>query len=350
MAAWSDSDRETDPRRWGLAHAILAPNAHNLQSWLVSLDEPDTIVLYMDRQRLLPETEPFDRQLMMSQGTFLELLDIASRERGYRARIAYFPDGPFDEAPDRRAIARVTLVRDPAVARDELFAQIVRRRTNRAPYLPTAPTSAETDALRASVRGPVSVGLAGPDRPEKMAALRDIAREAWRIELTTPGPILESYRVLRVGPEEISRHRDGVSVNEPMARLVVALGLLDRTTPPPPDSYVIRKQVDDFNRKIDATPAFFWLTTSGNDRAAQLEAGRAYARTQLAATAQGLSMHPLQQALQEYPQQAGPHAAIRAALGVTDPAGTVQMWARLGRAPAVDPAPRRGLDKHILPA
>ena len=33
----------------------------------------------MDKlQRLLPETDPLSRQIMMSQGTFIELLDIAA--------------------------------------------------------------------------------------------------------------------------------------------------------------------------------------------------------------------------------------------------------------------------------
>jgi hypothetical protein len=90
------------------------------------------------------------------------------------------------------------------------------------------------------------------------------------------------------------------------------------------------------------------MTSDGNDRATQLNAGRAYARVQLAATAHGVVMQPLQQALQEYPEQARPHADIHRLLGAAAPAQTVQMWARVGYAPPVDPAPRRGLDAHIV--
>ena len=86
----------------------------------------------------------------------------------------------------------------------------------------------------------------------------------------------------------------------------------------------------------------------GNDRATQVRAGRAYARAQLAATAHGLSMHPLQQALQEYPEQAPHYAAIHALLGAAPGRNTVQMWARLGYAPPVEPAPRRGVQAHLL--
>jgi len=59
-------------------------------------------------------------------------------------------------------------------------------------------------------------------------------------------------------------------------------------------------------------------------------------------------MQPLQQALQEYPEQAGPYADIHRLLDAPAPAQTVQMWARVGYAPAVQPAPRRGLEAHIL--
>ena len=71
-------------------------------------------------------------------------------------------------------------------------------------------------------------------------------------------------------------------------------------------------------------------------------------RAQLAATAHGLAMQPLSQALQEYPEQAGPYAQIHALLGAAAPQQTVQMWARLGYGPAIGPAPRRGVAAHLV--
>jgi hypothetical protein len=126
---------------------------------------------------------------------------------------------------------------------------------------------------------------------------------------------MESMKVLRVGPTEIAQHRDGISINEPMVRALAAVGLFDRSKAPGPDDTATTQQIKDFNAKIEATPAFFWMVTDGNDRRTQVNAGRAYVRAQLAATAQGLSMHPLQQALQEYPEQAGPYAAIHRLVG-----------------------------------
>ena len=126
--------------------------------------------------------------------------------------------------------------------------------------------------------------------------------------------------------------------------------MFDRSKAPAPDGQATTGQVKDFGEKLASTPAFLWLVTDGNDRTTQVEAGRAYARVQLAATAHGVSMQPLQQALQEYPEQAGPHAAIRRVLSAMPGASTVQMWARVGFAPQVDPAPRRGLAAQLVRA
>ncbi len=361
VAAWSAAGAETtDVRRWILSYAILAPHSHNLQSWIVDLRQPGEITLQCDLTRLLPETDPLSRQIMMSQGTFLELLDMAARQKGLRADIELFPQGVFDAIkPDTRPTARIRLVTDAAVKPDPLFAQVLKRRTNREAYEAREPEAAKLQAIAASVAAPAVPFMAGVPlragfvsgaQPQPLQQHRAIAMEAWRIELVTPRTILESYKVLRVGPSEIAQHRDGLSINTPMVRALSALGLFDRTKAPGPDDTATTGQIKDFNAKLSTTPAFFWLVTEGNDRKTQINAGRAWVRAQLAATAQGLSMQPLSQALQEYPEMAKPYAQIHALLDAPPPRATVQMWARLGYAPAIGPAPRRGLDAHLVKA
>ena len=359
VAAWQPPPPPapgSDVRRWILAHAILAPHSHNLQSWLVDLRQPGEIALYCDRTRLLPETDPFSRQIMMSQGTFLEMLDLAARQQGLRADIELFPEGEFDPkvAPANGLTARIRLTPDTAVRPDPLFAQVFRRHTNRSAYEMKAPELAATQAIESAAMGlgdalKLRVGFAGP-QDARIAEHRAIAREAWRIELVTPRTMMESMKVLRVGPTEIAQHRDGISLNDPMVRALAAVGLFDRSQAPGPDDSATTGQIKDFAKKIEATPAFFWMVTDGNHGRTQVNAGRAYVRAQLAATAAGLSMHPLQQALQEYPEQAGPYAAIHRLLGAEPARQTVQMWARLGYAPPVGPAPRRGLEAHLVAA
>jgi hypothetical protein len=339
-----------DLRRWILSYAILAPHSHNLQSWIVDLTSPDEILLRCDLDRLLPETDPYSRQIMMSHGTFLELLDIAARERGVRAAIELFPEGAFGpEKLDQRPVARVRLEPDPSVQKDPLFAQILRRHTNRNLYDLQRPVSAEVQRAMADAVKPNALrfGFVGTDSPERLRQHRAIAAEAWRIELTTPRTILESFKVLRVGASEVARHRDGLVVMDPMVVLLDRVGLFDRSRAPTADGYATTSQIKQFNEKLESTPGFLWMVTDGNDRATQVNAGRAYARVQLAATAHDVAMQPLQQALQEYPEQAQTHDGIRLLLDASHPGQTVQMWARVGYAPPVEPAPRRPLNAFV---
>ena len=355
IAAWAGPGDEPDLRRWIVAHAILAPHSHNLQSWLVDLRTPDEIGLRCDRKRLLPVTDPFSRQIMMSHGTFLELLVLAARQRGQRAEITLFPQGAFDERTvDDRPVARVRLVPDASVQPDPLFAQVLKRRTNRNAYDSARPVPAEGWQALASAMvlpdapAPLAFGHVGLDDAAALQRHRAIASQAWQIEMTTPAAMLESFKVLRVGAREIAEHRDGLSLTSPLVVAMTKLGLFDRSQAPAPDSDATTSQLRDFDTKIVTTPGFLWITSEGNERPTQINAGRAYARVQLAGTALGLSMHPLQQALQEYPEQAQPYAAIHALLGAQRPANTVQMWARVGYAEPVGPAPRRGLDAHLV--
>ncbi|MDP3754296.1 twin-arginine translocation pathway signal protein, partial [Polaromonas sp.] len=296
IAAWNGPAADTaDVRRWILSYAILAPHSHNLQSWLVDLRQPGEITLYCDLTRLLPETDPQSRQIMMSHGTFLELLDLAAKQKGLRADITLFPQGEFGPATlDKRPVARIVLAADAGIKPDPLFADILKRHTNREAYEMREPAAGALQAIAASVAPfPIRTGFVGPSQPDLLQQHRAIAMEAWRIELVTPRTILESFKVLRVGPREIVEHRDGLSINTPMVRALTALGLFDRSKAPGPDDTATTGQIKDFNTKIAATPAFFWMVTEGNARTTQVNAGRAYARAQLAATAQGLAMQPL---------------------------------------------------------
>ena len=353
IAAWKGPGAEPDARRRILGYAILAPHSHNLQSWLLDLRTPNEIVLRCDLTRLLPETDPFSRQIMMSHGTFLEVLDIAAREHGLKTEISLFPEGPFGPSTlDRRPVARIRLAPDPSTPKDPLFAQILKRRTNRSAYDIARPVPAEAwQAMLESVEpNPLRFGFVGLDQPDALQRHRAIATEAWRIELTTPRTIMESYKVLRVGADEIQQHRDGLVVLDRMPVLMSKVGLFDRSKAPAPDDYVTTSQIKDFTAKLGSTPGFLWMVSDGNDRVTQVNAGRAYARVQLAATAFGVSLQPLQQALEEYPEQAAPYAEIRKLLGAPQPAQTVQMWARAGFAPPIGPAPRRGVDAQLIRA
>ena len=109
-AAWHNPGAgESDIRRKALSYAILAPNPHNMQPWLVDLSTPDMAILSLDTSRLLPATDPYGRQIVIGCGAFLELLTLAANAFGANLSITLWPDGEPAQYLDDRPFAAVAL-------------------------------------------------------------------------------------------------------------------------------------------------------------------------------------------------------------------------------------------------
>jgi hypothetical protein len=354
VAAWRAPEPELELRRFVLSYAILAPNPHNLQPWIADLRNPDEIALRLDPDRLLPATDPFGRQILMGAGAFIELLALAAAERGHRADVILFPEGEPGKNIDGREFARIRLVPQPEIRRDPLFKYVLARRTDRRTFDPERLVSAgDIELLRAAATSlPVRFGFAGsaggpPSDIARLTEIRKIVREAWRVEVTTEPTMMESMRLLRFGSSEIGKHRDGVTITSPIAVILAKAGLIDVSKFPSPDSRITAGLIADFDAITASTPAYLWIATEGGSRVRQIDAGRAYARVNLAGVAAGLVMQPNEQALQEYAAVADQYQAIHQLLEAPTPRYTVQMLARVGYLPsnvaAASPAPRRGL-------
>ncbi len=332
---------EQDPRRRAITWAMLAPNPHNMQPWLVDLRQPGEITLHVDRTRLLPQTDPFGRQVMIGQGTFLELLVLALAAEGYRAEVAMFPEG---ESPanliDDHPVARVSLIRDPAARPDPLFRQIPRRRSTKTEYAARPVKAEHLAALMVSHRTTSNLLLAFATGKEQLDALRTIATQGSEMEMQTPRTHKESIDRLRIGASEIRAHRDGISLSGPMIWALRQLGTLTPEKALTPGTTAWESGRDYVMKGYASAVAFGWIASPGNARAAQVAAGRAYVRLNLKATELGVAMHPHSQTLQEFPEMAQLHRAIHDATGVPE-GHTLQMFFRLGYAPVPGPTPRR---------
>ncbi len=334
-----------DVRLRALAHAVLAPNAHNTQPWLLDLARPFEIALYVDRDRLLPETDPPFRQAHVSQGTFLELLDIAARELGHRPEIALFPGGDYgDSVVEDRPVAAVRLVPDPGVAKDPLFAQIPRRASNKRVYQGGRPLPAEALDALAGAAGAGEHEVRVITDPDVRARLAEVCRSAMAIEVASRARGEETARWFRFDDAEVEAKRDGFGVAQSgrtgFEKWFAESFLLSRRDAADPRGTFARGAVDQTRDQATSAAAFGLLSTRANTRRDQILAGRAYVRINLAATARGIAMHPLSQVLQEYPDMAALQQTFRTIAGV--PAGhTVQMLFRLGLAEPAVHSPRR---------
>ena len=115
-----------DPRLFALSYALLAPNPHNRQPWLIELKGQDGFRLHRDETRNLPHTDPFDRQIFVGLGCFLEQAAIAATLRGKTATIDLFPEGTDG------VIADVVLTEGADT--DPLAAHMLERRSCKEPF------------------------------------------------------------------------------------------------------------------------------------------------------------------------------------------------------------------------
>ncbi len=338
-----------DPRLDAFRHAILAPNPHNLQPWRIRLIGTDQAELTCDLARRLPQTDPFDRQIVIGFGCFIELAAVAASRRGMRMEVEAFPDGAGEPRLDSRPVARLRFVSQPGLVADPLAAVIRDRRSAKVPYDLTRPvTAGNLVTLGGSASSLVRFDHARSEN--EVRALRDLVKAAFALEFNTPLALGESIDVLRVGSREIDANPDGISLSGPLFETLSLLGA-DRVREEArnPQSSSAKNQIEKYRQLFQATPGFVWLTGLGNSRSHQLAAGRSYVRLNLLATQLGLGLHPVSQALQEYPEMAALFAEARRLCRV-GPDETLQMLARVGYAGSVPPTPRWPMETKLIRA
>lgn len=329
---WALAGSYDDPRLNALSFALLAPNPHNLQSWMVGLEGADALTLYRDAGRRLPETDPFDRQITIGLGCFLEQMVLAAGAAGLAVDLTLFPEG--EEGPVAHAVFRDGGSADP------LAIHILDRRSCKEPF--------EDRAVPGILASQLEL-LADiyTDAPT-VAALKDLTWAAWEVEALTPRTMQESVDLMRFGKAEINANPDGISLGGPFLESLMVVGLLSREAQADPASTGFRQGVKMYRKMLSATPAYAALTSATNTRDDQIAAGRRWLRLNLAATGMGLSLHPVSQSLQEYPEMAPLYAQAHALLA--RPGHRVQMLGRLGYGPAIPRSPRWPLEAKLIDA
>jgi hypothetical protein len=332
-----------DPRLDALSYALLAPSPHNRQPWKVALRSENELSLFCDLERRLPETDPFDRQITIGLGCFLEALRMAAANIGYALDVERFPKGEPSSRLDARAVAAVRF-KQAEVKKDPLFEQLLNRHTNRSHY------DLEREVASATLVDLLAENMAQGSVDNKFRdGMREFTWSAMERELTTSRTMAESTKLMRIGKKEIIAKPDGLSMGGPMFELMNKVGMFSRESMADPNSIATTSGLDSIQGYMRTSMGYVWISTENNSRLSQLKAGEQWLRLHLKATELGLAMQPQSQALQEFAEMEEFHQSVHEVLGV-DSSETVQMLGRIGYAENAGPSPRWPLETIFVNA
>lgn len=298
--------------------ATLAASGHNTQPWRFRLT-PGTIDLLPDLTRATPVVDPDDHHLFVSLGCAAETLAIAGAATGRPGAFSTAPEGSlryrFAPAPPRP---------------DPLFAAIARRQSTRALYDGRpVPNEALATLQRAGIREGVRCVLL--TERSRLDQLRDLTLAGNEAQMRDPAFLAELKHWLRFNPASAMRQGDGL--------YAAASG-----SPPLPDWLGMRAfdlfvtpaaENDKYARHIDSSPGVAVFFAAHADRAHWIEVGRACQRFALAATALGLKLACINQAV-EVARLRPELAALAGEKGLRP-----DMVMRFGFGPTLPFAPRR---------
>lgn len=347
--AWQGPAPGLDTRAFLLSYAILAPSSHNTQPWLVDLSREGEITLLADHARALPEVDPDGFQLFISQGTFIEMLIVAAREKGLETRVSYFPQGL---GPDR-PVAALRFKHNPRQRPDPLFSALLNRRTNRREYAPLDQQGlAEAFGAMAAQADAVGCGLGWAAGGEVMGELAGLVARGMAIEVSGRARNQELSDWFRLGRGQVASHRDGLDLASGGAtgikRLVAETFFIDRDEMADPDGAFAKTGAQMARTQADTASAFGWITTPADSRVYQVLAGRAYARLNLLAARLGLAQQPMMVVLEKYPDLDEVRQRALALLTPGQDSGVAQMFFRLGLAKPTPHSPRRRVESLVV--
>lgn len=329
---------------------LAAPSPHNTQPWKFKLLNNSEAHLYVDPERLLIATDPPARQIMIGQGTFLNMSRIGSSLVGIHVHWELFPGGQnADVIAGKIPVAKIIARNVESVNPDQLAGSIPGRMTDRTPYTSEKIPDEICEKLRKGA-GAYHSRLELID-DERIGHVGNFIKDAYEIETLNYSRHEESRKWFRYNDEEIYTRRDGISlrgVGLTGVKLWIAGTFF---LSPGEESWHSEENkkygIKSFAGAVDSTTLFALLITEQNTMKDWLLTGMDYLHLQLYTTALGLRIQPVSQVLQEYDEMSEVRGKFEQFMKLKG-SEKIQMLLRVGRGDSSFHSPRRPLEKLLV--
>lgn len=315
--------------------AKWAMSAHNVQPWDIVLDDSDSLKLavHLPTSRLLPETDPYSRQLMLSVGGFLSLLEDFAAVRGYQTEVELFPDGKLpvnDIGADFKSPLAVVVFEEVPFTSAPEYLDAIASATPKADLQPVILKPSLERSLLALNRS-VEIDLRFIHDPPVLARIKPILKDSFRLEMTHAPTLDESYDLTRRNNRQIETDSWGLSYRSSFRGGSLGFIQLFETLFPMKRETWGETGADNYDVEIDRAASFITITTDGNTRRHQIEAGKVFERVWRKLIHEGYAVLPASQPIQEYSAMAELYNLIHESLA--DTGETIQMVAAIGIPP-----------------
>ncbi len=317
--------------------AVRAPSVHNTQPWKFvannASEEPRTIDVFGDRERLLGVIDPDGRELHISCGAAVELAHIRARSLGLSSAVQLLPEVAN---PDHFARIEIGVPEPPTPEEVALGEAVASRYTDRGRF-DDRPVPAEVVEELRRVTASMGAWIRILDQPGDEVTTAVLLSHADDLERANPDYERELAAWAR-GEDKLAA--DGIPSS----------ALPSTPTTERGSSYRLREfDPAELNQEPPSSreepppaehPLVLVLGTAGNDPRSWLEAGRALARLLVRAAEDGIAASPMTQVL-EIPAT---REMLAHQLGFV---GHPQILLRLGYGHGHPSSPRRSLDEVL---
>ena len=306
--------------------ATLAPSSHNTQCWKFAV-EPQAITILPDLTRRCPAVDPDDHHLYVSLGCAAENLAQAALAHGLQAAPA------FDAGRGALGMA----LQPTAALASTLYQAIAQRQSTRADY-DARPLRAEDLLLleRAAAGNGVQLRLL----TDKAALERvlEFVVQGNTAQMNDKAFVDELKAWIRFNGGDAVRSGDGLyaaASGNPNLPSWLGPRVFDFVFTP-------RRENDKYARQVRSSAGIAVFVGPSDDRAGWIEAGRAYERFALQATALGVRTAHLNQPLEVAPLR----PQFARAIGIAGQRPDLVI--RFGRGPTLPPSLRRPVQAVIV--
>ena len=308
-------------RRELVRYATLAPSSHNTQCWKFAV-EPQAITILPDLSRRCPAVDPDDHHLFVSLGCAAENLVQAALAHGLKGAAT------FDAG---RAALHIALESTVATT-SPLFQAIAQRQSTRAEYDGKALAVEELRQLEQAAAGAGVQLMLLTDKPMLERVLEFVV-QGNTVQMNDKAFVDELKAWIRFNGSDAVRTGDGLygaSSGNPTLPSWLGPLMFDLV-------FKAKSENDKYARHVRSSAGIAVFVGPANDKAGWIEAGRAYERFALQATALGVRTAHLNQPVEVAALR--PQFANLLGIGGQRP----DLVIRFGRGPTLPPSMRRPL-------